>query len=40
MNFRMLMVFLVLLTMNSAWAGHVEEQQARKKAIAFMEGKA
>lgn len=40
MNFRMLMVFLVLLTMNSAWAGHVEEQQARKKAIAFMAGKA
>ena len=40
MKKRMLIIALVLSAVNSAWAGHVGEQQARQKAAAFMTGKA
>ena len=40
MKKRMLIIALVLSAVNSAWAGHVGEQQARQKVAAFMTGRA
>ena len=40
MKKKMLIIVLVLSGVISAWAGHVGEQQARQKAVAFMTGKA
>ena len=40
MNKRMMLILLVLAVAVSAWAGRVGEQEARKKASAFMTGQA